>query len=338
MSGSFFRNKKILVTGGAGFIGSHLTKKLFDMGARVTVIDNLSRGTKINLRGVLDKVNFIQADLCNESECQKYFEDIEIVFNLAALNTGVDYDLGRTEVMFEDNMLLQMIPLRMANKSQSVKKFIQISSASVYSRHAMDYQVPTPEDADTTSPEESKLGYALAKKMGEHLSIWYNSNNKIDTFIARFINVYGENDSYDAKGHFIPVMIRKFIESTEVVNVFGSGNQRRSFMYVEDAVAGLLVIAEKGSPGEVYNVDSGCERSVKEVVMEIVNYFNDKELEVFFDITKPEGSKRRMLDSSKLSSLGWNPKISFEVGLKRTVEDIIKNYNEKNDKNSRSKS
>lgn len=320
---NYFKNKKILITGGVGFIGSHLVRKLVSLDAKVTIIDDLSRGEKKKIKDIKDKVTFIKADLRNEKKSAKYFHGQEIVFNLAALNTGVDFDLGRTEVMFEENLLLQMMPLRMAKNSGSVKRFIQISSASVYSRDAMEKHVPTPETADTCAPEPSKLGYALAKKMGEKLAYWYHTDTNIETVSVRFINVYGEDDNYDEKGHFIPVMIRKFIMAKNQVNVFGSGNQKRSFIYVGDAVDALLVLAEKGISGEVYNVDSHDEKSVKEVVNEIAKNFSDKGLKIFYDLSKPEGSQRRMLDSSKLQKLGWKPKVSFSEGLKRTIDSIV---------------
>jgi GDP-L-fucose synthase len=319
---TFFKNKEVIVTGGAGFIGSYLAKKLVELGARVTVIDDCSRGEKRNLKGIIRKIKFVKVDLKDIKKAQKYFEGKDVVFNLAALNTGVDYDLGRTEIMFEDNMLLQMMPLRMASKVKSIKKFVQVSSASVYSRYAMENEVPTPETADTTNPEPSKLGYALAKKMGENLAKWYGENTHLKTVCARFINVYGENDNFDDKGHFIPVMIRKFIKAKSKVVVFGSGKQKRSFMYVGDAVNALLVLAQKGKNGEAYNVDSGNEKSVKEVVEQINKSFEDKKLKIIFDKTKPEGSQRRMLDSSKLRKLGWEMETEFEEGLQRTIEDI----------------
>lgn len=227
----FFKRKKVLVTGGAGFIGSHLVKKLVELGAKVVVLDNLSRGTKANLKGVIKQITFHKVDLTDLSLAQKYFKNQDIIFNLAALNTGVDYDLGRTEVMFEDNMLLQMLPMKMASLNSKNCKFVQVSSASVYSRNAMDNQVPTPETASTDNPEDSKLGYALAKKMGENLAIWYNQNTGLSTYRVRFINVYGENDNFDQMGHFIPVMIRKFIAAKKEVTVFGSGKQKKDFYF-----------------------------------------------------------------------------------------------------------
>jgi nucleoside-diphosphate-sugar epimerase len=183
------KKKKIVVTGGAGFIGSHLVKKLVELGAKVTVVDNFSRGTRKNLKEVKNKIIIKNVDLRQENKVKKIFQGQEIIFNLAALNTGVDYDQGRTQIMFEENMLLQMIPLRVAAKIKSIKKFVQVSSASVYSRQAMEHQVPTPETADTTDPEPSKLGYALAKKMGENLARWYSENSGLWTISTRFINV-----------------------------------------------------------------------------------------------------------------------------------------------------
>lgn len=320
----YYLNKKILVTGGAGFIGAHLVKKLVSLGADVSVIDNLSRGKKQRLKDVIKDIHFYKADLRDEKKVKSQFEDQEIIFNLAALNTGIDYDSGRTEVMFEDNMMLQMMPLRMAKNSKTVKKFIQISSASVYSREAMENQIPTPETADTNNPEPSKLGYALAKQMGERLATWYNQNTQLKTVAVRFINVYGEDDNFDDMGHFIPVMVRKFVDAKKTVEVFGSGKQKRSFLYVEDAVSALLILARKGKSGEVYNVDSNCEKSVGEIVKEISKHFIHKKLKIVFNKNKPEGSQRRMLDNSKLKKLGWNAKKSFNEGLDLTIKNIEK--------------
>lgn len=312
---------RILVTGGAGFIGSHLVTRLLKDGYEVTLIDDLSRGNIKFLDFLKEKPKFLKMDLSKEEGLLKVFEGHDLVFNLAALNTGVDYDEGRTQLMFENNMLLQMIPLRVAAKTKSIKKFIQISSASVYSREVMNKVSCIKEEADTNNPEPSKLGYALAKKMGENLASWYASNSKLETISARFINVFGENDHYDQLGHFIPMMIRKIIEAEKKVEVFGSGNQSRSFVYVEDVIDALLLLAKKGKNGEIYNVDANQEKTVKEVVSMIKKYLK-KDLQVNFDLSKPEGSKRRMLDSSKLRSLGWKPKTSFALALKKTIKDI----------------
>lgn len=319
------RYKKVLVTGGAGFIGSHLVDALVKQNRQVSVVDNLSRGNFQNLEGISSKINFFNVDLRVESGLFDIFKGHDLIINLAALNTGVDFDLGRTEVMFEENMLLQMIPLRVAAKVADMKKFIQVSSASVYSKEAMEKKVPTLETEDSMNHEPSKYGYALAKKMGERLAVWYAENTGMNTVIARFINVYGENDNFDDKGHFIPIMIRKFLESKNgKISVFGSGKQKRSFLYVGDVVNALIILANKGKKAEIYNVDGNEEKTIAEVVREIQSQIKLDGYKAIFDLSKPEGSKRRMLDSGKLRKIGWKPLIPFEEGLARTISDLKK--------------
>lgn len=314
----------MLVTGGAGFVGSHLVEELVARGHEVTVVDNLSRGSLRNLHKVMSEVEFVKGDLRRETmRLTKRFVGMDLVLNLAALNTGVDYDEGRTQVMFEENMLLQMMPLRMAVRA-GVKRFVQMSSASVYSRKAMDKQVPTPESADVSDPEPSKAGYAWAKRMGEELAGWYAHNSKMETVVIRMINVYGERDHVDDLGHFIPVIMRKCLEARKKVRVFGSGRQKRSFLYVKDAVKGILKITAKGRSGVVYNLDSQDEHSVAEVVGYISNQLLSDKLEIVYDTTKPEGSMRRMLDTSKVKALGWRPQTGFDEGLRMTFEDVRK--------------
>lgn len=313
------KGKKILVTGGAGFIGSHLVEKLVELGAEVSVADDFSRGTRKNLKTVKNQITIYKVDLRQEKKLAKIFHGQEIIFNLAALNTGVDFDKGRTQIMFEENMLLQMMPIRVAAKTPSVKKFIQVSSASVYSKKAMEEQVPTPEHANTFDPEPSKLGYALAKKMGEYLAKWYAENTKLWTISVRFINVYGERDNFDEMSHFIPAIIRKFIEAKKKVVVFGSGNQKRSFIYVSDVISALLLLLDKGEKGEAYNIDGQEEKSVKEVVNLVHKHLKKDQLEIVYDTSLPEGSQRRMLDNTKLKALSWQPETTFEEGLQKTI-------------------
>ncbi len=320
----FSPNDTVLITGGAGFIGSCLAERLVELGVSTTVIDDLSRGSKSNLKKIRKAIRFIKCDITSSRSLAKIFEGHTIVFNLAALNTGVAYDVGRTEKMFEDNMLLQMLPLRAAASTKSVHSFIQVSSASIYSRNVMESEEAILESQDSGTPEESKLGYAWAKRMGENLAIWYSQNSRLRTVRARFINVYGENDHFDDLGHFISVMIRKFLTAKAQVEVFGSGNQQRSFLHVNDAVEALLLLAQKGKNGDVYNVDSGDEYSVSEVVSLIREFTKKQHIHVCFDHDQPEGSQRRLLNSSKIRKLGWESKVGFDDGLKSTINDIAR--------------
>lgn len=317
-----FKDKKILVTGGAGFLGSHLTKKLVDFGAKVSVADNLSRGLLTNLTSVESKIIFFKTDLRLEKNALAVTKDQEIVFNLAAVNTGVNYDIGRTEYMFEENLLLQMMPIRAA-AINNVNKFVQVSSASIYSTSAMEKRVPTKEDDVSGEPEKSKLGYALAKRMGENLAFWYSQNTKMQTVIARFINAYGTNDNCDDTGHFIPSIIRKLIHANKQIEIYGSGLQKRSFIHVEDAVIGLLTLATSGKNGEPYNIDPQDEYSIKEVVVEIQKRMQKQDVYLNFNSSLPEGSKRRLLDNRKICKLGWKPKHTLLQSLSEIINDII---------------
>jgi nucleoside-diphosphate-sugar epimerase len=319
------RGSNVLITGGAGFIGSHLTEYLLHIGCNVTVADNLSRGSYEYMKAIKKHVEFLPYDLRDENKAVKACKDKDIVYNLAALNTGIDYDSGRTQEMFEENILLQMIPLRAAAKC-GVKKFVQISSASIYSKDAMERRVPTKEEDDGGEPEPSKLGYALAKRMGEKLAEWYSLNNEIHTVRARFINVYGPRDHFDSKGHFIPIMIKKFIDEKITVEVFGSGNQCRSFIHVQDVVSALDVLAQKGKRGEVYNVDSQDEFSVKDVVRLIQKDMKKSSVQLLYNTSLPEGSRRRMLDNSRIKALGWIPKYTLPACLPDVIGDIQRRW------------
>ncbi|OGG11766.1 hypothetical protein A2Z00_05370 [Candidatus Gottesmanbacteria bacterium RBG_13_45_10] len=319
---NFYKGKRVLVTGGAGFIGSYLVEALVSVGANITVIDNLSRGKMKNLQGVKNDITFHLLDLRIESTLKKVIHDQDLVFNLAALNTGINYDIGRTQKMFEENMLLQMIPLRVA-AAEGVKRFIQVSSASIYSREVMERQSPIKETDDNGEPEPSKLGYALAKRMGERLSHWYSENSSMETVIARFINVYGVRDHVDGIGHCIPELIKKFNGASVSVDVFGSGKQKRSFIHVADVVEALLLLGERGVNGEVYNVDSDDEYSVTEIVQLLQKCMKKQDIQVNYDTTKPEGSKRRLLDATKLRRLGWGPKHNLRENIDEIIVDVI---------------
>jgi nucleoside-diphosphate-sugar epimerase len=315
------KNTPVLITGGAGFIGSHLTRTLLSKGAIVTVADNFSRGTRTNLKEFGENISIINTDLRTERGALQATNGQTVVFNLAAVNTGVDFDVGRTQYMFEENMLLQMMPLRAAAKNK-VHTFIQVSSASIYSTESMEKRVPTKESDDSGYPESSKQGYALAKKMGEYLAGWYSENSTMRTVIARFINVYGTHDNYDDLGHFIPTIVKKFHNARNHIEIFGSGRQKRSFIHVNDAISGLLVLSSRGINGQAYNIDAQDEHTIKEIVVLIQKIMGKKHIRLVFNTDLPEGSKRRMLDTTKINKLGWKPKHEILSSLPEIIEDI----------------
>jgi nucleoside-diphosphate-sugar epimerase len=311
---------EILVTGGSGFIGSYLVEKLTSRGALVTVADNFSRNNTKRLDKTKNRIRVLNLDLRVFSNALKATRNQQIVFNLAAINTGIDFDFGKTQYMFEENMLLQMMPIRAAAVN-GVKKFIQVSSSSIYSYKASVLRIPTRETDDNETPEQSKLGYSLAKKMGENLAKWYSQNSNMKTVISRFTNVYGLKDNYDNKGHFISAITKKFMKSKNEIEVFGSGNQKRSFLHVSDAVDALIFIASKGENGEPYNVDPHDEHTIKEIVYKIREILGS-EAKVIFNKKMPEGPKRRLLDNKKIIELGWKPKHRLLDELPDIIREI----------------
>jgi GDP-L-fucose synthase len=190
----------------------------------------------------------------------------------------------------------------------------------------MEKHVPTKETDDQEEPEPSKLGYALAKKMGEKMAMWYSQNTPLYTVIARPINVYGPRDHFDTMGHFIPIVIRKFIRAKKEVEIYGSGRQKRSFLYVLDLIEALYLLMKKGGNGEIYNIDSHDEHSVKEIVYSVQKNMNLSRVSINFNTSLPEGSKRRLLDNQKITSLGWKPNHILFNELPGIIRDIQKRY------------
>lgn len=319
------KSYNILITGGAGFIGSHLAEKLIASGARVTIADNLQRNSYANIQRIRKKVRLLRVDLTTLEGALRATKGQDVVFNLAAINTGIDFDIGRTQYMFEENMLLQMQPLRAAAINR-VQQFVQVSSASIYSREAMEKRAPTKETDDGGQPEPSKLGYALAKRMGENLVNWYAQSGSMRIVISRFINVYGTHDHFDSLGHFIPTIIKKFCDAKTSVKIFGSGNQKRSFLHVDDAVEALLLLTQKGRSGEAYNVDPQDEHSVREIVETVRRLMNKNAIRVIYDAAQPEGSQRRMLSNTKIRSLGWKPNHVLSDELPYIIKDVQNRY------------
>jgi nucleoside-diphosphate-sugar epimerase len=185
---SYWSGKKVLVTGGAGFIGSHLVEQLVEEGARVRVADNLERGRAENLSAVKNDIEFLKLDLRDLDNCRKACEGMEVVFNLAAKVTGIEYNRNHHADMFENNMLLQQNPLHAAAE-KGVARFIQVSTACIYPHDAI---VPTPESEGTRGePEPTNAGYGWAKRMGERLAEYYARETGMEIGIVRPFNAYG---------------------------------------------------------------------------------------------------------------------------------------------------
>ena len=311
---SFWKNKKVLITGGAGFIGSHLTELLVEDGAAVTVADNLERGKLENLKVVEKEIKFFNIDLKNYDNCKKVCVGHEIVLNLAAKAAGIEYNIKHQRDMFESNMILQQYSLKAAYEA-GVQRFCQVSTACIYPHDAL---VPTPESEGTKgTPELTNEGYGWAKRMGERLAEYYAKETEMEIVIVRPFNAYGPRDYYDVKtSHVIPALIKKVIDGDNPVEVWGSGNQSRVFVHAKDFALGIKLVTEKYPEADPVNIGHDEEITIKDLInriQDVTGIHNP----VFYNTNMPEGHLRRAADTTKLKKVtgGFVPTIFLEEGL-----------------------
>jgi len=317
---NFWKNKNVLVTGGAGFIGSNLVEQLIGREAYIstTVIDSLQTGGLNNLKEVERKVKFIKADLNNINECLKICRGKDIVINLAARVGGVEYNRSHPGTMFRDNMLINLNMLEAARQAE-VERFLTVSSACVYPRNCT---IPTPEEEGfKDSPEPTNDGYGWAKRMAEFMSEAYCREFGMKIAIARPYNCYGPRDHFEtSSGHVIPALIKKVFDGDDPLIVWGDGEQSRAFIYVDDFARGLIEVAEKYAVCDPVNIGTDEEIKIKDLVKLILE-LSGKNPKVYFDTLRPAGQPRRNCNNKKAKNkIGFEAKVSLREGLKRTIE------------------
>lgn len=318
MEKNFWGNKKVLVTGGAGFVGSHLVEALMDKGAIVKVCDSLENGHLENLAKVKDKVEFINIDLSNLDNCLKIASGQEIILHLAAKVGGIEFNRRHPATMFRDNIIVNSNVFEAARQNQ-VERMLVISSACIYPR---DSRIPMLEsEGFNGSPEETNEGYGWAKRMVEVQARVYNQEFGMRIAIARPFNTFGPRDHFEPeKSHVIPALIKRIFDGEDPLKVWGSGEQSRSFIYVEDVVRGLLALAEKYPSCDPINIGTDEEVKIKDLVKLILEISN-KKVKVFFDTSRPSGQPRRNCDNSKAKEkIGFVAKVSLREGLERTIK------------------
>jgi len=301
------RKNRILVTGGGGFLGTHVVNALKKRGVKEENI-MIPRSRDYDLRE--KEVN------------RELVKDIDIVIHLAANVGGIGYNLEMPGSLFYDNILMGVHLMEEARLA-GVKKFVGIGTVCAYPKFT-----PIPfveEDLWIGYPEETNAPYGLAKKM---LLVQAEAYRKQYNFNALFllpVNLYGPGDKFDPRhSHVIPALIRKFIEakknkSPEVV-IWGTGMATREFLYVEDAAEAILLATEKYNKSDPVNVGSSFEISIRELATLIQNLVGYKG-KIVWDTSKPDGQPRRKLDVKKAEKeFGFVSKTDFEKGLKKTIE------------------
>ena len=321
----FYEGKNVLVTGGASFIGSHLVDKLVELGANVTVVDNLSSGKIENLAKSWDKIKFIKEDLeyIRLDDLVRIFKGHEVVFHLAAVHGGRGYIHTHPADVCSNFAIDHHV--YEASYLAGADRVIFASSACVYppklqSQVGSDYKLKE----DDTNPFKledylsADIEYGWAKLMGEVQLIAFIKQYGLKGCSVRFVTAYGPREN---ETHAIIALIYKAFERMDPYVIWGTGEQDRDFTYVEDIVEGTLLAGEKVTDGTPINLGTGRRYKIKEVAEKIFEIMNWRPKKIVFDTSKPVGVVSRALDITRAKQLlGWEPRFTLEEGLKRTIE------------------
>ena len=300
---------KVLITGGAGFIGSHLAETLCSESDRyeVVVVDNLSTGRLENLDNFRSRISFVEGDLGSEGEWSKYFEGVDWVFHVAALADIVP-SIRHPEEYFRANVNGTLNVLRACHENK-VKKLVYIASSSSY---GIPDTFPTPE----TSPIKPQYPYALTKHIGEELVMHWEQVYRLPAISLRFFNVYGPRSRTSGTyGAVFGVFLAQKLAG-KPFTVVGDGNQTRDFTYVSDVVSSLICAAKSPISGRIYNVGSGSTVSVNRLV-ELLGGGRG------FIPKRPGEPDCTYADISRIKrELGWTPMIPIEDGVGFLLQHI----------------
>lgn len=317
--------KRVLITGGAGFIGLHLARLHLKHGDDVTLIDNFFRGkSDSNLNEVLKNKNaeLFESDLTSPNGWSKIKGRFDYVYHLAAINgTALFYKIPH-EVL-RVNILSAIYALEWFKDNSSKGKILFTSSNEAYAGGLESFNqlpIPTPEDVPlvVSDVKNPRWTYAATKTIGEQLFINYAKSFKLKTVIVRPHNFYGPRAGFD---HVIPQFIERIVKHTDPFPIFGA-DDTRSFCYIEDAVEAMrLVMTSKKTNGEIYHIGTNEETVIKDLAETLFNIggWHPKKIEIH---SSPAGSvKRRLADVSKIkAAVGWEAKTGLEDGLRSTFD------------------
>ena len=299
---------KILITGGAGFIGSHLANKLLDENHKVVIIDNLSTGRFDNIEKFIDSIDFINDDISKEGSWIKKFENVDAVFHLASLADIVP-SIKMPDLYFHSNVTGTLNVLE-AMKENKVKKIFYAASSSCY---GVPKQYPTKED-EIINPE---YPYAFTKYIGELMIQHWSKVYKIDYISTRFFNVYGtKSRTSGTYGAMFGVFMAQKLHN-KPLTIVGDGEQKRDFIYVTDLCNALCeLLIREDIKNEIFNIGSGNPISVNQVA-ELIGG------EKVYIPKRPSEPEITHADISKIiSKTDWIPKISINEGVQRLIDDI----------------
>jgi len=302
----FWEDKRVVVTGGAGFLGQVVVGQLKTKGCKHITVPRSS-----------------QFDLRKTSAIRKLYAQAspDMVIHLAAVVGGIGANRENPGKFFYDNLMMGVELMEQARQME-IAKFVAIGTICAYPKFC---PVPFKEDNIWDGyPEETNAPYGLAKKMLLVQSQAYRQQYGFNSIYLLPVNLYGPRDNFDPKSsHVIPALIRKCVEARERgddhITVWGTGRATREFLYVDDAARGIVLAAEKYNSSEPVNLGAGFEISIKKLTDLIVK-LTKFEGQIIWDKTKPDGQPRRCLDTTRArKEFGFEAKVSFEAGLKKTI-------------------
>ncbi len=305
---SFWKGKRVVVTGGAGFLGKAVVSLLRGRGCENIFIPRKA-----------------QYDLRREENIVRMFKDAdpEIVIHLAANVGGIGANRAKPATFFYDNIMMGT-QLMEISRIHGVEKFIGIGTICAYPKFT---EVPFKEDDLWLGyPEETNAAYGLAKKMLLVQSQVYHEQYGFNSIYLLPVNLYGPNDNFmpEFSSHVIPAVIKKcsdaIIQGNDSITVWGTGKATREFIYVDDAARGIVMASELYNKSDPVNIGAGFEISIRDLVQLIVEMtgFNGR---VIWDTSKPDGQPRRMLDTRRArEEFGFSAEISLREGLSRTIQ------------------
>ena len=310
---------KYLITGGAGFIGSHLAEKLLARGDQVVVLDNLSTGSAKNLFGIKEKIEFEQGSILEKSVIDKLVAQSDFVVHLAAA-LGVLNIVNKPLDSLRTNLQGSEIVLEACDKYR--KPVLVASTSEIYGKND---KVPLNEEDDRIigHPLKSRWSYSEAKAVDESLAYFYHLEKRLPIRIVRFFNTVGPRQV----GHY-GMVVPRFVSAAlknEPLSVYGSGDQIRCFCHVDDAVRALLLVMDSDKAvGEVFNVGNNQQTSIMGLAKKVIEITGSKSTikKIAYEKAYPEGfedMQRRVPDISKIKQvLGWIP----EINLDQIIKDI----------------
>jgi nucleoside-diphosphate-sugar epimerase len=316
----FWESRKVLVTGGCGFLGSYLVEELVAAGAEVTVVDNLEAGSLENIATVRDQVRFIEADLVDFGNCLKACQGVEVIMNLVGRTHGVGYSSKHHGEMLFHNAATHLNMLEAARQSE-VERFLVVSSSCVYPD---DAPIPTPELPVLTGlPEPANKGYGWAKRIAELQAEYYHHEYGMAIAICRPFNPYGGRYLWrgEQNSHVIPTLVKKTMDGQDPLIVWGSGKQRRNFLHARDTVKLMMMITERHARAEPVNIGYEDAISIAELVS-LICEVTGRHPELVFDISKPEGRHSKCVDSTLLRKVSdaYEPETSLGDGIEEMTE------------------